>query len=124
MKETVEELRAKLETLHAEAAEQYAALVPLAVAAGGPVRWRDCDVAVWLGVTLGAVRENIVDHLQLDAFAVGGEGCEFALLNGREVLLLLECKSARAAEIEFVLAELYAVDKYLNELGSGPGGKP
>ena len=114
MKETVEELRAKLESLQARYDALFAELAPKAQDGSGRAKFSEGSVAAWLGVSTDCLRGMIVTHL--DNFAVGGEECTFALLDVGDILSLLECKSTRAAEIDFIQGQLAAVGKYLTDL--------
>jgi hypothetical protein len=119
---TTADLKGQQAALQARYDNLFAELTPKARAGSdGRMRWRDVDLSQWLGLPVDSVRLLVVRHL-LD-FAVGGEDCSFALLTTVDVLALLQFKSARAAEIGYVLAELSAVENYLRDLdldGSEP----
>ena len=118
MTPTPDQLRSQLAALQARYDGLFAELAPKAQAdRGGRAKWTDGSVAAWLGLSTDCLRGMIV---HLDGFAVGGEGCTFALLDVREILALLQFRSARAAEIDFLLRELAAVTSYLSDLGLGP----
>ena len=106
----VEELRAKLESLRVETAQQYELLVPLVITGSGPALWRDADIAVWLGASVEAVRKNIVANLH--GFLVD-ETCAAALLGIREVLLVMEGKWPRVSALNFIANETSAIVAYL-----------
>ena len=100
---TIHELKAQLARLEAEHDAIYKELVPLAQAdANGCIWWRDVDFAWWLGADVDTVRQRIVDSLH--DFPVD-DACAVALLGTKEILTLMEAKSPRVCELDFVAAK-------------------
>ena len=116
MTPTPNQLRAQLDALQAEHDAFYAALLPLAQTGGsGRVRWKDVDIAEWLGTSLDRIREKIV--ADLDDFVVD-DSCTTALLGIREVVVILDAKTPRGLKLNFLLDEITALVAYLRDLSS------
>ncbi len=113
---TREELRSRLSSLEGELNAIYATLLPSAqTGKGGRVRWRDTDLAIWLGCSdVAAVRNAIV--ATLTNFSVD-DTCTFALLTVSEISALMErLKAPRVSAIHYALSEISAASAYLAEL--------
>jgi hypothetical protein len=116
MTQNIEELRVKLGALEGERDSLYLGLAPLARASpDGRMRWRDSDLADWLGVDLDTVRARIVSHLT--EFSVD-EDCRSALLDAVQFAALTgRLKAPRIQDLDFVEAQIQLATSRLAELG-------
>jgi hypothetical protein len=118
MTTTTTELRAQLATLQGEHDAIWRELTPTAKRGpDGRTRWRDEDLALWMGCDVNAVRSWIVEHV---ADFLVTDDCRFALLGGRQfVALTLDAKLAapRLADLDFVDAQIALIASRLTQLG-------
>ena len=115
---TVTDLRARLASLHIERDAIYRELLSSARAGEDRrVRWRDEDVATWLGTeTVDVVRTGIVDHLT--GFWVD-EDCAAALLTAAEIARLIDAEGfdpPRKFDLDYLAGEIALTARYLAEV--------
>ena len=116
MTTTANELRGKLRDLRAQHEAAFSELLPTAQSSGADrrCRWRDEDIAAWLGTSVDSLRHIIVALAVEFAASVD---CNAALLTTAGILAVMEAKaSPRVSAIDYIAQQIAACEKYLHDL--------